>query len=251
MKEQNIYDYYAFGFNYKSLFITVKGKKNGFVVKELDIYLSYIKDMDLAVTEQIIRKLPVIKNQLADLDPELIIDEDIAQKIGGIIKSADGALDAELQLKKVLVVTPKRFNIDMLLKNPSSLLAKGSWAELSDIAQQDFSSATRAVAMGLSTAAAFHLMRCVEEMVKQLYFSFVKTNRFKNPMWGPIVNKLKTKNNPKPSVELIETLDMIRRNFRNPTQHPEKIYSEDEAQDLLNSSIVAVNMIATVLRERS
>lgn len=251
MKEQNIYDYYAFGFNYKTLFITVKGKKNGFVVKGLDMYLGYIKDMELVVTEQIIRKLPVIKDQLAALDPELVIDEDVAQKIGKIIQSADGALDAELQLKKVLVVTPKRFNIDMLLKNPSSLLAKGSWAELPDIAQQDFSSATRAVAMGLSTAAAFHLMRCVEEMVKQLYFSFVKTNRIKNPMWGPIVNKLKTKNNPKPSVELIETLDMIRRNFRNPTQHPDKIYSEDEAQDLLNSSIVAVNMIATVLRERS
>ncbi|USE03347.1 HEPN domain-containing protein [Vibrio sp. SCSIO 43133] len=250
MKEQNIYDYYAFGFNYKSLFVTLKGKTNDFSVKALESYLGYIKDMELVVTEQVIRKLPEIKDQLAALDPELVIDEALANKIGKIVESADGALDAELQLKKVLVVTPKRFNIDMLLKNPSSLLAMGSWEELPDIAQHDFSSATKAVAMGLPTATAFHLMRCVEEMVKQLYFSFVKTNRIKKPMWGPMVNKLQTKNNPKPSVELLETLDMIRRNFRNPTQHPDKIYSEDEAQDLLNSSIVAINMIASVLKAR-
>ncbi|HDY7443190.1 TPA: HEPN domain-containing protein [Vibrio vulnificus] len=250
LKEQNVYNYYAFGFNYKSLRGSVSGQANGFVVNLLDMYLGYISEMGLVVTEQIIRKLPEIKEKLAGLEPEEIIDEELAKDINNIVLSADGALDAELQLKKVLVVTPKRFNSDMLLETPSSLLAKGSWVELPDIAQQDFSSATRCVAMGLSTAAAFHLMRCVEEMVKQLYFSFVKTNRMKSPMWGPMVKKLETKNNPKPSVELIETLDMIRRNFRNPTQHPDKIYSEDEAQDLLNSSIVAINMIAAVLKGR-
>lgn len=251
MKEQNIYDYYAFGFNYKTLFGNLEGMSNKFAIKGLESYLMYINDMELVVTQQIIRKLPQIKEELSALEPDLIIDEVVAQDIGKIIKSADGALDAELQLKKVLVVTPKRFNIDMLLKNPSSLLAKGSWSLLPDIAQQDFSSATKAIAMGLSTAAAFHLMRCVEEMVKQLYFSFVKTNRMNKPMWGPMVQKLQNKNKPKPSIELIETLDMIRRNFRNPTQHPDKIYSEDESQDLLNSSIVAINMIATTLKERT
>jgi hypothetical protein len=38
-------------------------------------------------------------------------------------------------------------------------------------------------------------------------------------------------------------LDGIRVHFRNPTQHPEAFYTLDEAQDLLNQTITAVNMI--------
>src|SRR5262249_40866727 len=98
----------------------------------------------------------------------------------------------------------------------------------------------RCITMNLSTAAAFHLMRCVEDCVKLLYFQFVKTGRMEKPMWGPMVEKLKNKNKPKPSPEILDQLDIIRTNFRNPTQHPQKFYNIDEAQDLLNASIVAI-----------
>ncbi len=43
---------------------------------------------------------------------------------------------------------------------------------------------------------------------------------------------------------------MIRKNYRNPTQHPEKFYTTDEAQDLLNSSIVAINSICRAIEAR-
>jgi hypothetical protein len=110
----------------------------------------------------------------------------------------------------------------MLLKSLDKLLAKGVNLQMSANARRDFFDATRCIAMNLPTAAAFHLLRCVEEMVKQLYYSFVKQNRMGKPMWGPMLDKLKAKKRPKPSVELVDHLDIIRRNFRNPTQHPEK-----------------------------
>jgi hypothetical protein len=55
-------------------------------------------------------------------------------------------------------------------------------------------------------------------------------------MWGPILADF-----PKhPSVikiitdpeALLAQLDYIRRQFRNPTQHPEKVYDIEETQDL-------------------
>lgn len=248
MKETNIYDYYCFGFNYHLWKQGFTGEQNSFVKSALEEYIENISELELQVTAQITEDLEDIANSIEN--DSKTIDAETAKRIESIIDRADSALDAELQLKKVLIVTPKRFNQEMLLKHPEKLLAKGAALHMSDNAKLDFSSATRCIAMNLSTAAAFHLMRCVEEMVKQLYYSFVKQNRMDKPMWGPILTKLKNKNRPKPNAELIDHLDIIRKNFRNPTQHPEKFYSIDEAQDLLNSSIVAINMISSVLKER-
>lgn len=185
MEEISIYDYYCFGYNYNILKRGFSGKRNSHVKRDLQDYLERINELELHVTAQIVDKLKSICDSIDENDQ--IIDNDIAAKIKRIIDGADPALDAELQLRKVLVVTPKRFNQDMLLKHPVKLLAKNTSKSMSEIAKLDFSSATRCIAMNLPTAAAFHLMRCVEEMLKQLYFSFVKKNRMKNPMWGAII----------------------------------------------------------------
>ncbi|ELE7133155.1 hypothetical protein RB977_002594 [Vibrio harveyi] len=252
MKETEIYSYYAFGFNYQYLKRGVEGKTNQEVYDDVTrLYLDEIKGLELQVTLQVISELNEIVDELALLPEEDKIDIETARKIKEILEKSDATLDAELQLRKVLYVTPKRFNQAMLLTEPYKLLAKNSWFLMPPNAQVDFASATSCIAMNQSTAAAFHLMRSVEEMVKQLYFSYVKQKRMAKPMWGPIIQKLMTKNNPKPEAVLIESLDMIRKNYRNPTQHPDKYYNIDEAQDLLHHSIVAINMITADIRTRA
>ena len=52
---------------------------------------------------------------------------------------------------------------------------------------------------------------------------------------------------PKPSSKLLDHLDGMRVHFRNPTLHPEAFYTIDGAQDLLNQTITAINMIASEL----
>jgi hypothetical protein len=250
MKEIDIYSYYAFGFNYNNWKSGFQGYTNARAVKGIDEYLDTINELELQVTSQIVEDLSAIADELREEDPKEKLQPETAEKIKKIINDADKTLDAELQLKKVLTVTPKRFNIEMLLHSPNKLLAKNAWDIMPKNAQEDFLSGTQCIAMNLSTAGAFHLMRCIEEMIKQLYFCFVKQKRMKKPMWGTMVDKLKIKKSPKPNIELLDQLDMLRKNFRNPTQHPEKFYSPDEAQDLLNSSIVAINMIAKTLRDR-
>ncbi|OUJ27090.1 hypothetical protein BTR13_23745 [Vibrio parahaemolyticus] len=252
MKELDIYGYYVFGYNYylvKQGFSNETNKVAADFIREH--YLDYLVDLDLQVTLQVVKEIHDVLEELDGLPSDELLSEENAGKIKELVDKTDATLDAELQLRKVLYVTPKRFTPDILMKNPERLLASGMWGYLSDTAMQDFKLATSCIAMNHGTASAFHMMRCVEEMVKQLYFSFVKTNRIRKPMWGPIIQKLEQKNNPKPSQELLDSLDMIRRNYRNPTQHPDKFYSIDEAQDLLHHSIVAINMITSVLKERA
>jgi hypothetical protein len=247
MKETSIFDYYAFGHDYKLLRSDLNGRTISDALGQLRLLRYNVATLELQVTSKVVSPLDKIVSDLENLDQGEKISETHIKDITKIIERADATLDAELKLKTVISLTPKRFNLEMLLKSPDKLLADGSWGKLTPTAQKDFSEATKCIALNQSTAAAFHLMRAVEELVKQLYFHFVKTKRMEKPMWGPIIQKLSTKNQPRPKKELLEHLDMIRANFRNPTQHPEKFYTIDEAQDLLHSSIVAINKVCEEL----
>ena len=133
--------------------------------------------------------------------------------------------------------------MEKLLENPQSLLAKNIYNQLSDNAKKDFNLACIQIAYNQPTAAAFHLMRALEDQIRILYYHFKRTNRMTNPMWGPIINQLRNKRNPKPTVKLLDLLDSMRIHYRNPTQHPDLFYTLDDAQDLLNQTISAINMI--------
>jgi hypothetical protein len=250
MKETSIYDYYAFGYNYNNWRESWAKKTNATAIGDLEDYLSNVTALELQVTSHVVSRLRGRIESLKKLKPDELIVAATAEKIQETIDGADKTLDAELQLKKVLSITQKRFDVDMLLRSPNGLLSAGCWDSMSDTAKKDFSEATRCIAMNLATAAAFHQMRCVEECVKLLYFAFVKHGRMEKPMWGPMVDKLRKKNKPRPTTELLDQLDIIRANFRNPTQHPQKFYSIDEAQDLLNSSIVAIGSICREISSR-
>jgi hypothetical protein len=58
-----------------------------------------------------------------------------------------------------------------------------------------------------------------------------------------MLKQLREKKRVKPPDALLDTLDRIRVNFRNPTSHPEKIYDLDEVQDLFGLCVDALNRI--------
>jgi hypothetical protein len=251
MKEKSVYSYYCFGFNYYILKEKLTKKTNKEMSDQLKrLYLNYIEDLSLPVTKKVVQNLYEIINQMELKDSKEIVTDETLKNITEIINAADKTLDAELMLKKTYSLTPKRIDIDKLIKTPDELLANGVWDLLSEQCKTDFSEACKCIAFNMPTACAFHTMRAVEEMVRQLYVTYVRQNRMSNPMWGPILEKLKKKKSPKPTLKTIEHLDMIRSTYRNPTQHPDKNFSIDEAQDLLYSSIVAINEIVTEIKKR-
>ena len=250
MKKTPIYEYYAFGFNHGLLRNDgLKGWAKDGAVKHLRGFFESLTSLNLRVTLKVAGELQVIVEQLEDSDAAKI-DDVLANRIKREAEKIDPSLDAELQLQDAYVLTEKRYGTDKLIENPGSLLSGGVYIRLSDMSKKDFSLACVQIAFSQPTAAAFHLMRALEDQVKMLYFDFKKTKRLKKPMWGPMVEELRNKRAPKPSEKLLVHLDGIRVHFRNPTQHPEIFYTLDEAQDLLNQTITAINMVHSELLKK-
>ncbi len=60
-------------------------------------------------------------------------------------------------------------------------------------------------------------------------------------MWGTMTDQLRGRKEV--SKPLLDVLDNIRINFRNPTTHPKKVYDLNEVQDLFNLCCDSINRI--------
>ncbi len=250
MIDKGIFKFYAFGFDYGLIKRNgLEGYKREDALQILDLFFDDLDGLELQVTRIVAEQLKGITEDARKAAEENITTAE-GEKIRAEITKIDPALDAELKTKRAYVLTKKRYPLDTLLGAPHELLAKDVFKSLHADCQKDFFLGCRHIALSQATASAFHLMRALEAHVKALYFAFKKTNRLKKPMWGPMVEELQKKREPKPSDVLLDLLDSIRRHFRNPTQHPDKFYNIDEAQDLLNQTITALNQITKEMKEK-
>jgi hypothetical protein len=155
----------------------------------------------------------------------------------------EDTLICEAQEFVIASPVPRRFALNHLLKSPGEILGSGVYENLTDIAKSDITFSCRCIAFECPTAAAFHILRCVEECVRVLYKAYFPRGDANRP-WGALTKEIETKQkNPKPEVILIEHLNHIRKRFRNPTDHPEKIFEIEEAEDLVHLSVDVINRI--------
>ena len=175
------------------------------------------------------------------------IGSTIATKLSEVFRSLEKVVFAEAVTKKIYVIPQRRFNSTYLLTQPEKLLKNGIFEKLSDLAQSDIRSAGRCLLFGESTASAFHIIRATEAVLKSYYYHHRKTKRLDKPMWGPMLNQLRAKKIKKPPVVLLNSLELIRDAYRNPTQHPNAIYEIDSAQDLFGLCLDAIGKMADEL----
>jgi len=247
MQRKRIYDYYAFGYNYGILKRDgLEGRKKDDAVSLIEGFFKMAGELDLTVTAQVADPLSGIAEDIKKADGD-VVSKEIADTAAAQLERIDPALDAELSLRFAFVMTKKRYPLETLLGDQASLLAKDVYGRLSDSTKRDIVHACVQIALSQPTAASFHLMRAIEQQVRVLYRHFKRTKRLKVELWGPMTDELKKKNKPKPPKKLLDHLDSMRINFRNPTQHPETFYTLDEAQDLLSQTFVAINMIDAAL----
>jgi hypothetical protein len=154
---------------------------------------------------------------------------------------------AEALTKKIYILPSRRFNTEYLLAEPQKLLKEGAYDKLEEIAKIDFASSCRCILFGEATAAAFHILRVTESVLKSYYFHHRRQNRIAKPMWGPMIDQLKSKTKNKPPTALLASLDLIRTAYRNPTQHPEATYEIDSAQDLFGVCLDAIGKMTDEL----
>lgn len=204
-----------------------------------------INKADLKVSFRAGYQLWTIREELKSLNSAEALTPEMTYRIQQAAKNLEHTLVAEASERVVFVVTEKRIDIERLIHRPATLLSASVWSSMPRVSAYDFVAACKAIAYELPTAGAFQLLRCLEGTFMHYYLCMVKRDRLPptGRMWGPMVKQLRERKRSKPQDALLDTLDRIRVNFRNPTSHPEKMYDSDEVQDLFGLCVDALNRI--------
>jgi hypothetical protein len=110
-----------------------------------------------------------------------------------------------------------------LLNDVGSLFAPETFKAVPTIVQYDLAEAGKCIAFERPTAAAFHILRGTEGVLRHYYTRMVRHGAISERTWGPLVSDLRKRKLTKKYETLNNHLDNIRVSFRNPTQHPEAI----------------------------
>ena len=245
MQSKSILSYIVFGTELRYLqdaSETWSVHENNYVLDNIDRFFANLDKFDLPVTQCAAYELRQFRDELTQSDTDHRLSAGEASKLRKIMSDVRKTLFAEAEGNIAFIVTDKRLDVNKLLSDVPALMAPDIFDALPDIAQCDFIEAGKCIAFERSTAAAFHLLRGTEAVLRDFYCSIVKRNRV-DLMWGPMVGSLR-KRRQSPPAPLLDNLDNIRRSFRNPTQHPEKRYDIQEVQDLFGLCVDVVNRMA-------
>jgi hypothetical protein len=222
----------------------------GFAFDSLDQLLRSLPEYELHVTARIAHPLIRIRDRWntersehhdddAWIQARRLSDTE-AEELRGTAITIQETILAEARGNVAFITRDKRYDVGRLLNDVGALMPPGVFENLSAKAQYDFGQAGKCVAYEVPTAAAFHLMRGTEAVLRDFYCTIVRRDRVDPLLWGPMTMHLAKRSKPPPDV-LLNNLDNLRRSFRNPTQHPEKIYDIEEVQDLFALSIDVVS----------
>lgn len=252
MQSVTLYRYWQFGTGFRYLQDADVGYAihgPNVIVGNLEALFKKLDELDLRVTIRAAADLRKLLAELKATPSDSKLDTAQAKKLSSTVKALRQTLEAELKGMNAYIVSPKRIEVERLVGEPSSLFAPEVFAALSDIARYDITEAAKCIAFERPTAAAFHLMRATEETLRNYYCHFVKRDRLDPMLWGPMVQALKGHRRAKVHDALNRNLDNIRVSFRNPTQHPDKVYDIHEVQDLWGLCVDVINRMQKVRAE--
>lgn len=164
-----------------------------------------------------------------------------------IMTGVEQMVFAEAQTKQIFVISGKRYSLEYLTGHPDKMFKDGIFGKLPPIAQRDLKEGFRCIVFSRSTAAAFHILRATEAILREYYLTKIKRGRDKVLLWGRMTQALAVKRNS--DNKLLQRLEYLKNSFRNPTSHPEAEYNLDEVQDLLGLCVDVINAMGRELPE--
>ncbi len=241
-----------YAFIHTGLIIRLLRHSKGFAIKaiieEANRLAENLNEAGFLVSIEGLDDLQKFSNKLkSDSNIERQINENEIYELSEIMNVVEKMVFAESQTKRVYVLTERRFSLDCLLNHPERMFKTGVFMKLPALARFDLVQGFICILLAMSTAAAFHILRATEGILRSYYFIKVKRGREKNPLWGNMLKELLAKK--KPNEKLLNRLQYIKDTCRNPTSHPEAVYSLEEAQDLLGICIDVINSMSDELPE--
>lgn len=224
----------------------MKSVRNG-----VKIILRELESFRFNVSKSGAYELELFIKKYSEIDDDEIVGSERGNELSAIMLALENIVFAEAQTKHHYVTSERRYNLKYLLESPDKLFSDGVFHSLPELCKYDFIESFRCIAYEVPTAAAFHMLRSTEGVLKELYFSFVKRKRVKIPMWRNMLNHLEKKTRNKPPEPLLEALDNIRKSYRNPTNHPEAVYTISQAEDLMGLCIDVVNKMHYAIQKNA
>jgi hypothetical protein len=215
--------------------------KKNWVLDNIGSFIDDLSALSLNVTMRASYKLIEFQEELGARPKDALLSNEDAQKLKQIMQEIRLTFVAETQGIYAYFVTDKRLDVKKLLEHVDQLFNPEAFQSCPETACHDFNQAGLCIAFELPTAAAFHVLRGTEDVLRLYYKKYIRPAK-QGLTWGQMINELKNKaKGKKPDSILLNNLDNIRHSFRNPTQHPDKIYDINEAQDLFSLCIDVVN----------
>jgi hypothetical protein len=156
-------------------------------------------------------------------------------------KEFETVLRNECQLMDTYFVSKKGvYSTKDLIEHAHHHIPEPCRSRLPEQTKSDFDQAGKCIAFDVPTAAAFHLLRGTEAVVRQYYEQVVPGPKQAPPKmrnWGTYIRLMKSHN---ANGDIILLLTHLKDVYRNPVLHPEENYTDERAQVLLGVCISAV-----------
>lgn len=161
-------------------------------------------------------------------------------------------LRTECQMMDTYFVSKKgTYSTKDLVENAHYQIPEPSRSKLPDQSKLDFDQAGKCVAFDVPTAAAFHLLRGTEAMIRKYYELIVpgpKRASTKMRNWGVYLRLIKAYRGDS---QVIALLDHMREVYRNPVTHPEENYTDERVQVLFGLCVSAAVLLVQAISAAS
>lgn len=209
-----------------------------------DSFVSLVVSRAAAVSlnSAINRVIPENLSDISSIDSEKKLSYSEWWGITNALKEFETVFAAELPTFDVYLVSQKGiYSTADLIERAEKAIYESARTNLPKEAIVDFNQAGRCLAFRLPTAAGFHIMRAVEEVLRS-YWKLVlnQEDNAKPPVMAECIKQLRDKGEDS---KILDIIDHIRDLYRNPIMHPEIFLEMKEALgqfDIAKSAISAM-----------
>jgi hypothetical protein len=169
-------------------------------------------------------------------------------EVGEAAREFETVMSAEIQTMDTYFVSQKGpYRTPDLIERAEIIFPESIREYLSDKTKKDIREAGRCLALDIPTGAGFHILRALESTMADYYQEVIGKpipTRMRN--WGIYIQKLRKSDEA--DIKVLDFLDHIRENYRNPIQHPEIFLSMDEVEILLGVATSSIRQMVLAIQ---
>lgn len=194
--------------------------------------------------------------QLKDSPGEDRIDPQEISLINSLVEKFEHALAAELNRTPTYVAGKRGiYSTHDLAQNAEVIFGDSLRKIIPSATQTEFNSAGRALAFGLGTAAAIHMLRAIEITLRAYYEMFAGAAPKGERNYAIYLKKLaalaeEDDTKARPDKRIVQMLAQIKDHYRNPLVTPDNVVSIEEATQLFGMASALISLMAEYIFER-